>query len=295
MAMSPFRITAPAKLNLFLHITGHRPDGYHLLESLTVFTAFGDELEILPTDTLSLNFTGPFAATLESDGKENLVLRAARSLQAKTTYRMGASLTLNKRIPIGAGLGGGSSDAAATIKGLEHLWRISYTPAARAHLAVSLGSDVLACLLDSPGWVTGIGDNVLPVNIPSGGWVILVNPGQPLLTQHVFRNYSQAFTVSVACPKAWDNIAALAAWAAAQHNALEPAAIALMPVIGPMLAAIAGTKNCLLSRMSGSGATCFGLYDNQADAENAATTLQADYANWWVKATQLKGTNHGKA
>ncbi len=284
-------IIAPAKLNLFLHITGKRPGGFHLLESLTVFTEFGDGLEIHPAPGVSLNITGPFASSLEGS---NLVLRAAELLQPHAKGQ-GANITLHKHIPVGAGLGGGSADAAATLRALHAFWDLNLTGRELHAMALQLGSDVPACLLDASGWVTGTGDTVTPIAIPHGGWVVLANPRTPLLTAHVFRACSGNFTPSIPQPHTLATTASLAAWAALQHNDLEAPAISLLPGIAYMLKAISQTESCLLSRMSGSGATCFGLYETKTHAHAAATQLHAAHPDWWVQATALKGTPHGQA
>lgn len=284
------RIAAPAKLNLFLHVTGKRPDGYHLLESLTVFTEFGDIVEAAPAEILTLKITGPQASSLEN-APDNLVLRAAQLLQPSLSH--GAALTLHKHIPVGAGLGGGSADAAATITALEKLWNLTLPPAARHAIALQLGSDVPACALATPGWLTGTGDTVTPITIPSA-WVVLVNPNIPLLTADVFRANREAFHPSITKPHPTSAFA-LAAWAATQSNTLEKPAITLQPAIAEILRAITATQECLLARMSGSGATCFGFYDNEPAATAAAKHLATAHPDWWVKATAMKGTAHGQA
>lgn len=288
----PIRIPAPAKLNLFLHITGKRADGFHLLESLTFFTEFGDSVEVSEASALSLTITGPFADNIEGD---NLVLRAARLLQQQAGIKTGAAITLHKHIPVSAGLGGGSADAAATLIALQRLWKLSPDAATLHSIALQLGSDVPACLLGAPGWMTGTGDHVRALHLPQGAWLVLVNPLQPLLTATVFRNWKGSFTAPVTVPPGWENTASLAIWAAGQSNALEAPARALMPAIDEILASIAATGHCLLARMSGSGATCFGLYDNETSATKAATQLKASHPHWWVTATAMKGTPHGQA
>lgn len=285
-------ISAPAKLNLFLHITGKRADGYHLLESLFMFTEYGDELAFEPADDLSLRLTGSFAQPLASES-ENLVLRAAHLLQQETGCCKGACITLTKNLPIGAGLGGGSADAAAALRGLTRLWSLDVTTQTLHALALKLGADVPACLASSPGWVSGIGENIRPATLPEGGWVVLINPQKPLLTADVFRARSGDFNAPI-LPAHWPDIAALATWAAAQSNALEAPARSLMPEIGELLTALSRTP-CLLARMSGSGATCFGLYNNEPTARAAASALQAEYPGCWVIPTALKGAAHGQA
>ena len=275
---STLRIVAPAKVNLFLHITGKRADGYHLLDSLVVFTDFGDTLEITPAEQLQLTVTGPFATTLGGD--DNFVLRAARLLQERTGCHKGAQITLHKHIPVGAGLGGGSSDAASALLGLMQLWGVTLAPEALQSLALQLGSDVPACLLRKPALLRGIGEQITPVGYPEENGLVLVNPGVPLLTADVYRTFSGPFSP----PSSGESIQS-------HHNALEPPAKALLPVIGDIIAAIAATPGCTLVRMSGSGATCFGMYADGATAQQAALDLQRLHPHWWVQQTTWYADN----
>lgn len=270
------RIAAPAKLNLFLHITGKRADGYHLLESLVAFTEFGDWLEIAPAESLEMSVTGPFAV---SAGEDNLVLCAARSLQAEMGVTAGAHITLHKHIPVGAGLGGGSADAAAALRGLMQLWQVEADMSA---LALRLGADVPVCMLSRTAWMGGIGEQVAAVDMDAAVWAVLVNPRMPLLTADVFRAFSAPFAVATG------EQAVSLDGLRSQSNMLEVPAIKLLPVIGDMLAAIGATPDCLLARMSGSGATCFGLYGNEAGAIRAAQQLQQEHPQWWCVASALR-------
>lgn len=291
--MNIFRIAAPAKLNLFLHIIGKRPDGYHLLESLTFFTEFGDHLEFTPSTNLTLHITGPMATGLQSDQSENLILRAAKLLQSHAKITNGATITLQKNIPIGAGLGGGSSDAAATLLALNQFWNLSLSTDNLIHLAAQLGSDIPACVLNTPAWVAGTGEQVQPIAFPQGGWLLLLNPNQPLLTADVFRGFHTAFDAALVPPSDCSTLQDLATWARAQHNSLEAPAIAIMPEISELLSALATTEHCMLHRMSGSGATCFGLYETQEHATAAYKYVTSHYPNWWAITTPIKGATHG--
>lgn len=285
----PARITAPAKVNLCLHITGKRNDGYHLLESLAVFTQFGDELELLPSSGLSLTVTGPYAGALHVESLENnLVWRAAHLLRSATGTGAGASIVLHKNIPIGAGLGGGSADAAAALIGLMQLWQAPL-PTVQLHaIALQLGSDVPACLVSRPVWMAGVGEHIKSVSLPRGGWLVLVNPGVSLLTADVYRAYAPPFSPSPDMLPPMKDVNALAAWAARQHNALEAPAMRCLPLIRQVVGAIGHTEGCLLARMSGSGATCFGLYASGAKAKAAAAALSAAHPQWWVQPTALQ-------
>lgn len=280
--MSPIRIAAPAKINLFLHVTGKRADGYHLIESLAAFTTFGDVLDIVPAETLSLDITGQFAASLSA--QDNLVLKAAKLFRGGR----GAQITLQKNIPVGAGLGGGSSDAAATLVGLAKLWKQPIPDT-----VLQLGADVPACLARAPSWVSGIGEQVTPVSIKTGGWALLANPRVPLLTADVYKRFAGDFSSPSAMPGGIDTFDALIAFIENKSNALEAPALALLPVIGDILSAIRATEGCRLARMSGSGATCFGLYENEKAARQAAQQLQRAHPKWWCMATALMEDTHG--
>lgn len=285
--MLSIRLTAAAKLNLFLHVTGKRTDGYHLLESLVAFTEFGDELTIEPAETLILDITGPFAGTLENGG-ENLVMKAARLLQSHTGCAQGAHISLQKNIPVGAGLGGGSSDAAAALLGLKKLWGSAISDAGLQILALKLGSDVPVCLLRQPAWMQGMGEILAPVDFHNALWVVLVNPRISLPTAEVFRRFSGSFASACPAPENFYSRNDLFTYIAPKHNMLEAAATALVPAIGDVLAAIGATE-CKLARMSGSGATCFGIYDNEISARQAAREIQRKHPNWWAVATRIYG------
>ncbi|MDE3059400.1 MAG: 4-(cytidine 5'-diphospho)-2-C-methyl-D-erythritol kinase [Pseudomonadota bacterium] len=280
----PLRIAAPAKLNLFLQVTGRRPDNYHLLESLVAFTDFGDTLEIRPADDISLTVEGPFSAPLQDSG-QNLVMQAAELLRAEAGVKDGAQIVLSKHIPIAAGLGGGSADAAAALRGLRALWNIAIDNEDLHRLALTLGSDVPACLLSQPLWLQGTGDEVTPVPMHAEAWAVLVNPGLPLATADVFGRFSGVFAAASDAPEAIDSLDDLAMLIQLRQNALTPAAAALMPAINDVLAAIRNSSGCLLARMSGSGATCFGLYASEASARMAAETIHGKHPGWWCVST----------
>jgi 4-diphosphocytidyl-2-C-methyl-D-erythritol kinase len=262
---------APAKVNLYLHVTGRRPDGYHLLDSLAVFPAIGDVLSARPAETLSLTITGPFGATLAAE-PDNLVLRAARLLNP----RGGAALTLQKNLPVASGIGGGSADAAAALRLLSRHWNLK---APLHDLAASLGADIPVCLASRPSRMSGIGEILQPAPALPPFGIILVNPGVAVSTPAIFRARQGAFSPAAALPKTWPNAAAMAEALAKLTNDLEPPAIALAPVIGDVLATIRALPNCLLARMSGSGATCFAIFETAARAAQAATAITQP--GWW--------------
>jgi 4-diphosphocytidyl-2-C-methyl-D-erythritol kinase len=276
---------APAKVNLTLHVTGRREDGYHLLDSLVVFGPAQDQLHAAPSDGLSLTLAGPFSAGLAAEA-DNLVLRAARALAAWAGRPPQAALVLEKHLPVASGIGGGSADAAAALRLLARLWSLDVPGAAMARLAAGLGADVPVCLACRPARMAGIGDLLTPApQLPPCG-MLLVNPGVALATADVFRARTGPLTQAAAWPGSWPDAAAMAGDLSAQHNDLEPPALGLCPPVGAVLAALRATPGCLLARMSGSGATCFGLFADAAAASQAGDNLPAA---WWRKAGWIMG------
>lgn len=273
------RLTASAKLNLYLCLTGRRPqDGYHLLDSLVLFTAFGDTLEAEAANTLSLRLSGPFAGAV--DAQDNLVLRAAQCLRARYGLTYGAALRLDKHIPVGAGLGGGSADAAATLHLLNALWDIGAGADELAALALPLGADVPACLLAQPLHMSGIGEVITPMpDFRLNRAIVLVNPGEPLLTAAVYREYARRGTYSapVEASRRGDY--------AARRNDMQEAAIALCPPVRDVLDLLAAQAGCELARLCGSGATCFGLFADAAAAGRAGEAIRSAQPGWWVQVT----------
>jgi 4-diphosphocytidyl-2-C-methyl-D-erythritol kinase len=287
VAVSAF---APAKVNLYLHILGRRADGYHLLDSLVAFADIGDRVTAAPADRLSLALQGPEAAALAPLGDDNLVLRAARLLTAPAAPGVaprGAALVLDKRLPVSAGIGGGSSDAAATMRVLDRLWGRSLAPAALAALALGLGADVPACLAARPVWVGGIGERLEPAaGLPPAG-VVLANPRRQLATAAVFRLRHGPFTAPGRFAPMPRDAAGLAAALAARRNDLTAAALSLVPEIAAVLDCLGALPGALLARMSGSGATCFALFTDRAEALAAGQRLAQAEPGWWSAAGAL--------
>jgi 4-diphosphocytidyl-2-C-methyl-D-erythritol kinase len=283
-ALSEF---APAKINLHLHVVGRRDDGYHLLDSLVVFAGVGDRLEASAADALSLSVTGPFAAALDTEG-DNLVLRAAQALASRAGCPGLARLVLEKNLPVASGIGGGSADAAATLRLLCRLWRIELSAEDLAQLARDLGADVKVCLVGRPALMSGIGEVLVPApSLPTAG-LVLVNPGVAVPTPSVFRARSSGFSAQASFPSGgWQDVQALVADLAATRNDLERPARMLAPAIGIVLDALAATPGCRLARMSGSGATCFGLFDTPEAAYLAAGGIVRD--GWWVWGGGMNG------
>jgi 4-diphosphocytidyl-2-C-methyl-D-erythritol kinase len=284
MTISAF---APAKINLNLHVGRPFADGRHPIDSLVTFADVGDAVEAAPAPdgALALEIDGPFAAALASEA-DNLVLRAARLLQAHKGVALGARLRLTKRLPIASGIGGGSSDAAAALRVLDALWGGPATPVEDlCAIAARLGADVPVCVALQPARLTGDGRETAAIALPrlSG---VLVNPGTPASTALVYRafddlNLGDGFSPSPLGPFR-DGDELLSALAEARND-LEPAALRVAPVIEEALALVGGDPDVALARMSGSGATCFGLTRDRAAAERAARRLAEAQPNWWVE------------
>ena len=269
--MTAFAEPAPAKLNLALHVRGRLPDGRHALETLFAFCCDGDRVEGDAAGDLRLAIDGPFAGDLDA-GDDNLVIRAARALAEVAQVPAKAALRLTKTLPVASGIGGGSADAAATLRLLTRLWRID--PAHAAAVAPGLGSDVPACLLSMTARGEGAGDALQLVDDPaiSGTPVLLVNPGVALSTGAVFVR--------------WDGVDRGPLGDCRQgRNDLEPAARALAPVIGDVLDWLGEREGAAFVRMSGSGATCFALFDSEDLRDVAAAAVPS---GWWHLATTLR-------
>ncbi len=278
---------APAKLNLYLHVVGRRPDGYHLLDGLVAFADIADEIVAEPADTLGIKITGPYAFALDGLDADNLVTRSAKRLASILGRSPGAALTLVKNLPVASGIGGGSADAAATLEALLALWQAELPPEHLAALAAELGADVPVCLVGRTSWLGGIGEHVDPAPpLPAVG-VVLVNPNRPLPTPAVFKARRGAFSKADRFDGTAADAGALATLLASRRNDLTAAAVALVPEIADVLAALGATEGALLVRMSGSGATCFGLYADDVVAKTAAEQLRRDAPGWWVAAGRL--------
>jgi 4-diphosphocytidyl-2-C-methyl-D-erythritol kinase len=281
-------VAAPAKLNLYLHVTGRRPDGYHLLDSLVAFAGVRDTVAAAPADALSLAVEGPFAAAVPAGG-DNLALRAAGALARLCGETRGARLTLAKRLPVGAGMGGGSADAAAAIRALTALWGARPPADEVQRLALALGADVPACLAGRAAFVGGIGERIAAAPALPPCWVVLAHPGRPLATEAVYRGFGGRFSGPARFDEAPADARSLARLLDARGNDLTEAAVRLEPAVGDVLAALASLPKALLARMTGSGAACFALFAGVAEAGPAAAILKAKRPAWWVAAAPLLG------
>lgn len=279
-------LDARAKVNLYLHVTGRRADGYHELDSLIVFAGVADRLSFAPAPDFVLSLTGRFAGAVPR-GRENLVERAAHALANRFQSSAGARLVLEKNLPVAAGLGGGSADAAATLRGLAALWNLRATKDDLREIAAELGADVPVCLDGRPSFIGGIGEQVMAVGGLPHAWLVLVNPNLPLSTPTVFAHREGVFSREERWHSPVQDAAALARLLVERRNDLEPPARALMPEVAEVLARILETPGCLLSRMSGSGATCFGLFASRREAEAAAAMMTRLHPAWWVRSAPI--------
>ncbi|MGD1869443.1 MAG: 4-(cytidine 5'-diphospho)-2-C-methyl-D-erythritol kinase [Neomegalonema sp.] len=278
---------ARAKVNLCLHVVGQRPDGYHRLESLVVFPELGDLLHAEESRVLSLARDGPFGGELDA-GADNLVLQAALALADHSPTPTGAALHLDKRLPVASGIGGGSADAAAALRLLSDLWRLDLPRAKLAEIALDLGADVPVCLESLPVMMEGVGDDLSPAPAMPEFWMVLVNPGVGVATPEVFRLLSERRNPSLPSrPERFDALDDLIEWLALTRNDLEPPAQMLRPVISGVLDAVRSRAGCRFARMSGSGATCFGLFERENTALDAASALRLSEPEWWVAAAPV--------
>lgn len=277
--MTTVEVFAPAKVNLTLHVTGQRPDGYHVLDSLAVFADVGDRLRLSLASAPSFEVTGPFSEGVPATA-ENLVLKAAAVLAPDLPL----AIALHKELPPSSGIGGGSADAAAVARGLAALTGTDPDPGA----LLSLGADVPMCLDSRPVRVQGIGERLDPVPDLPPLPAVLANPMKPMPTPPVFK----ALTVKDNPPMPdrlppFAGAVDLIGWLAGERNDLQDAAITLLPEIGAVVSALAVCRGARLARMSGSGATCFALFATEAEAAEAAAALSAAHPGWWVRAGTL--------
>lgn len=273
---------APAKINLCLHVTGRRADGYHLLDSLVVFAKVGDRVAVTPGEGLTLVVEGPEAKGL-SAGDDNLVLRAARLMGVSD-----AALALEKNLPVASGIGGGSADAAATLRALSRLTGKAL-PGSSAVLA--LGADVPVCLTGHPARMRGVGEALSPLPPLPPLWLVLVNPRLAVATREVFGALARCDGAPVPelPAKGWTGAAELGQWLDENtRNDLEPPARGIAPVLAEVGAALWATTGCMLARMSGSGATCFGLYADEVSARAAAALIASAHPEWWIMPTAVR-------
>lgn len=293
MSATPLTVTAPAKINLYLRVTGRRETGYHELDSLVVFADVADEIKIAPATEFSFDIDGPYASGFTGVDRNagstsgNLVVRAAYACAEYFGKPLLLHLTLIKNLPLSSGIGGGSADAAAVVWGLIRFWKLTPPPrAALMPLLLGLGADVPVCYLSHTTHMRGIGEILSPVDLPHEYPAVLVNPGVSCATPAVFRRYYELGT-AFSIPQLLPDVSAreeLISYLAGQANDLEASSISLYPVIGDVLTGLRATRGVRYVRMCGSGATCLALYDTEADAHAAASLLQEKRPDWWVRA-----------
>lgn len=287
--MQPIFEAAPAKVNLALHVTGQRPDGYHDLESLVVFADVSDELRAIEAKTDELVIKGPFGAALTT-GQSNLVLKAVSAFRQAVPNGVphGVQIELTKNLPVAAGIGGGSADAAAALRLMARLSVETVSTERLAVLAKALGADVPVCLLSQPCLVRGIGEVIAPFTHFPASHLVLVNPLAPLSTADIFRKLRQRHNPGLPpIEPQIDRIAMLGLWLEETRNDLEAPACELAPVIAEIVDKMRTTKGCVSARMSGSGATVFGLYGSSAEAHQAAHDMREIWPDFWVAAAPV--------
>lgn len=272
--MTTIEVFAPAKINLTLHVTGQREDGYHLLDSYVCFAGIGDRLTVAKASATSLSVTGPFAKGVP-EGPENLILRAAGLLGVT------ARIKLEKNLPLAAGIGGGSADAAATLEALTSLYNI---PLPDRQTVLKLGADVPVCLMGGQVRMRGIGDDLTSIASERMSWpTVLVNPGVSVSTPEVFRRLAAKRNPPMPDEILEDIYNEFPDWLGHQRNDLQAPAIAIAPVISRVLDALRAEPGCRIARMSGSGATCFAIFDDEDQASAAVEAIRHAHPDWWAE------------
>ena len=282
-------VTAPAKINLYLHVTGLRNDGYHLIDSLVTFTNINDKITLKAAEKLSIKVVGRFANQLPITS-ENLVIKAAKGLADICGEKAFAHIELTKSLPVSAGIGGGSSDAAAVLRGLKQLWNVQPNNQDFKTLAEKLGADVPICLNGKTAFMSGAGEKISQIgNFPTCA-IVLANPGVPISTSNVFKAWARSKT-GFSKPGYFkhipQNITELVEVLKTRENDLFSSAHELCPMIGKVIDALDTCQGALLTRMSGSGATCFALFKDTKEAKVAANDLSRKFPAWWINAGSL--------
>lgn len=277
---------APAKVNLYLHVTGRRGDGYHLLDSLFVFAADGDVVTVRPAEKLTLRITGPYARALPDTG-DNIVLKAARMLAEICGRDPAVEITLEKNLPVASGIGGGSSDAAATLKALLKLWKCGVAQEDLNKIALALGADVPSCLAAEAVQVSGIGEVLTPAPELPPMRLLLVNPNRPVSTPAVFKARDPVFSDPAPFTEKMTDFDAFITELKKRHNDLSDAACRLEPAVFEVLRALNAVPSCRLARMSGSGGTCFGVFETDRDASSCCCEMREKHPDWWFLNTRV--------
>lgn len=280
--------SAPAKVNLYLHILGRRSDGYHVLDSLIVFVDFGDHVTLIARAPYTLSISGPFARTLLEERKsDNLVWRAATAFAERVGRTLDTSIHLQKLLPIAAGLGGGTTDATACLRALARLWNIDPSHTVLKEVAQTIGCDGAVCLYPRPWFIGGVGESLFPAPSLPPCSLVLINPRIPLSTTEIFQNFKGPFSLPGRFQVAPKNLHDFVTLLSQRHNDLTTTAIQKLPLISEILSVLKMTPGCHLARISGSGATCFGLYESPYQAQKAADSIQQQHPQWWVQYVTL--------
>ena len=274
---------APAKVNLYLHVVGKRTDGYHLLDSLFVFADYGDKITIEPDDHLSLTI-------LNSDlscGEDNIIIKATRKLADFLGKEPNVQIVLEKNLPIASGIGGGSTDAAATLLGLIQLWQVQIEKTDLMKIALELGADVPSCIEKIPVQVSGIGEKLAPAPAVPKLPMILVNPNKPVSTPMIFKTRAPVFSEAMPFVEPVKEIDEFIDELKKRHNDLQPTACQIEPAVQDVLNELFACPLTLFNQMSGSGGTCFGLFKTSIDAEKTADLIKSRHPDWWVQTTKM--------
>ena len=284
---------APAKLNLYLHVIGRREDGYHELDSLVAFASVGDQLRVERAPELSLEIDGLFSSELDTEDG-NIVWRAAEAVRASAEISDGARITLTKSLPVASGIGGGSADAAAAVEeaavsALVRLWGLRSGSNDLSRLAFSLGSDVPVCLFGRCAYMRGIGQRITPGPALPSIYLVLVNPGIAVSTPDVFAACEEPYSKISPELDETDDVGDFVDQLARRGNDLWMPAINTAPIISNVIDVLEAAEDCLLARMSGSGPTCYGLFETRDQANRAAEDITENFPTWWVKSANLIG------
>lgn len=285
--MNVISVQAPAKVNLYLHVTDRRSDGYHLLDSLFAFTKDGDVVSVQEAEALSLEIRGAYAAALSNED-DNIVLKAARALAQASGIAPNVKIVLEKNLPVASGIGGGSADAAATLKALIELWNLKISDEKLHEIALALGADVPSCLASKAVQVSGIGDVLTLAPTFPKLYVLLVNPNKPVSTPAVFKARKPVFSAPRPFTKKMTDFDDFIHALSERHNDLCDAACMIEPEINQVLQALKDCQLCRLAGMSGSGGTCFGLFASAQDASLACEELKKKHVNWWFLNTEIE-------
>lgn len=280
-------LDAPAKINLYLHITGRRSDGYHLLDSLVAFTEYGDRVFASPADELSLRIKGAFGLSLIGNEEDNLIMHSARAFRDLIGVQEGAALTLEKNLPVSSGIGGGSADAAAALRLLARLWNVNADDRDLSSIGLTIGSDVPVCIIGTPSKMSGAGEIVHSVPPLPNCAVLLVNGGEAVSTSAAFGAYRQKPSISANWVPPL-NYRDFVSRLLLLRNDLTDAAQQASPVVKEILAVLERSEGCTLARVSGSGGTCFGLFEDCFHANTAKKKIEYLQNGWWSVVTKLR-------